>query len=157
MKILSENGKEYKKIYKEDPYLKCFIDKHISVRDYCYECDFANNHYADIILADLWKHKIAKGIINTETGLSLIITNSPKGEKYIERIKNCFAITTLDIKEAGYNLVKKEYSKSFLYGRKQFLLNCEKRGFIKAAKKVKSKGAFKLKLKYYVKKLLGRI
>jgi coenzyme F420-reducing hydrogenase beta subunit len=156
MKINAENGKEYKKIYTEDLYLYCFVGNHISVRDYCYECDFANNHYADIVLADFWKCRTVSKIPDNNTGLSLIITNSSKGEEYISKISDAFTLTILDLDKASYNMVKKSYTEAFFETRKAFIKGCEKQGFIKASSTIKPKGTLKIKLKYYIKKFLGR-
>ena len=156
MKINSQNGKEYKKISKEDPFMLCFVGNHFSVRDYCYECDFADNHYSDIILADFWKCRTVSKIPDKNTGLSLIITNSSKGEKYINKISDSFALTILDLDKASYNIVKKEYSKGFFDKRNEFIKICEEQGFISASKSIKPKGALKTKSKYYIKKLLGK-
>ena len=156
MKISAQNGKEYKKIYTEDPYLYCFIGNHISVRDYCYECDFANNHYADIVLADFWKCRSVSKIPDQNTGLSLIITNSNKGEDFINKISKTFSLTILDLEKSSYNMVKKTYSKEFFEKRKSFIQSCLNGGFIKTAKAIKPKGTVKIKIKYYIKKLLGK-
>lgn len=155
IKIDSVRGKKYVKTYKEDPYFYCFIGNHISVRDYCYKCDFSDNHYSDIILADFWKCRTESQITNNNTGLSLIITCSPKGEEYIQRIRKNFSLTVLDNDRANYNLKKKNVpSCSFMNERESFIDQCINEGFIVASQRFKFKRAVKTKVRYYIKKIL---
>ena len=157
IRIKAENGREYNNFAASDPYFYCFVGNHSSVRDYCYECNFANNHYADIILADFWLIKKASNIKDDDSGVSLIITNSPKGEKIIQAVKNKLTLTLLDKDKATYNLAKKQVNSEFLINRKNFIDTCKEKGFIKASKKLKLNSKFKLKLKYRIKKFLGRV
>lgn len=156
VKVCMENGREYNKWAVEDPYFDCFIGTHYSVRDYCLECQFASNHYADIILADLWKYKTISKIENRNKGISLVITNSLKGESIVQELSKRVALTVLDTEKASYNLVRKTYSNDFLTKRKAFLERCRNIGFWKALQGKKRKKAIKLKVKYLIKKLLGR-
>lgn len=149
------NGEKYVKAYMQDPYFYCFIANHSSVRDYCYKCDFADNHYSDIILADFWMCKTASRIPNNNTGLSLLITCSEQGEKYIEKISKRFSLTVLDNEKATYNLKKKKpRADSFMIERAEFLDNCTNKGFVSAAKKIKLRSALKAKSRFYLKKIL---
>lgn len=155
--IDSVGGRKYIKTLTEDPYFHCFIGNHISVRDYCYKCDFSDNHYSDIILADFWKCRTESKITNNNTGLSLLITCSSKGEDYIQKISKHFSLTVLDNDKACYNLTKKKTpSDSFINERATFIDRCSKEGFIVASKQFKLKNATKAKVRYYIKKILMR-
>lgn len=156
IKIRSENGKEYKRFAKSDIYFDCFVGKnhHKIVRDYCLNCEFANNHYSDIIMADLWKYKTVSNIKNDDKGISLIITNSDLGEKIIKNISKKVALTILDTEKASYNLVPKQYSDNFRENRKQFLQKCKNDGFIQATRNFKLKSQLLLLIKYRIKKLI---
>jgi coenzyme F420-reducing hydrogenase beta subunit len=155
LKMTSRSGKKYLRLYFQDPYFYCFVGNHISVRDYCYKCKFADNHYSDIILADFWKCRTASRIPNNHTGLSLIITCSPKGEEYIQRIRKRFALTILDNEKATYNLKEKNPpSDDFIKNREAFLTKCQNEGFAAATKSIKLKSGVKIKAKFYLKKLL---
>ena len=59
VKITAKNGKKYIKPAIQDPYFHSFVISHVSTRDYCHQCEFAENHYSDIILADFWKFRSA--------------------------------------------------------------------------------------------------
>lgn len=155
IKIDSISGRKYVKMFMQDPYFYSFIGNHISVRDYCYKCEFADNHYSDIIIADFWKCKTESRITNNNTGLSLIITCSQKGEEYIQKIRKSFSLTVLDNQKATYNLKKKIVpSDSFYEKRTSFLSECTDRGFNRAVKNIKLKSGIKAKMRYYIKKFL---
>lgn len=149
------NGRSYVKAYMQDPYFYCFLGNHSSVRDYCYKCNFADNHYSDIILADFWMCKTASRIPNNNTGVSLLITCSEQGERYIDKISKNFSLTILDNEKATYNLKKKiPRSESFMSERAEFLDNCITKGFTVASKKLKLRSALKAKGRFYLKKIL---
>lgn len=157
IKIKTKNGKNYCRFALSDIYFNCFIGLHNSVRDYCYTCNFANNHYSDIILADFWMIKKSSTLKDDDSGVSLILTNSPKGETLIQAVKKNLMLTLLDKEKASYNLVDKQPTVQFLTKRKEFIDCCKNIGFIKTAKKLKQKNQLNLKLKYIVKKFLGRV
>ncbi len=155
IKIRSGNGKEYNNFAVSDPYYYCFIGNHLSVREYCYECTFANNHASDIILADFWKVSTDSRLYNDDTGLSLIISNSNRGNEFIQGLNKELSLTVLDIEKASYNLKKKEPSEHIMQKRTVFLDLCQKEGLIKAVKKsFKLKPRWKMRLKYKIKKIL---
>ncbi len=154
VKVSGKNGRVYSCLATEDAYFDCFVSKHISVRDYCLECEFAENHYADIILADFWKHRSVSKVTNGNKGISLVIANSEKGERAIEAISEQVALTVLDLEQASYNLRKKQVAAGFGAKRAAFLDACNRDGFVLAAGHRKYN--LKFRLKYKVKKWLGR-
>jgi len=154
VRVAGKNGRVYNRLAKEDAYFDCFIGTHASVRDYCLECEFANNHYADIILADFWKHRSISRVDNGNRGISLLLTNSPKGERAIAELSRVVALTVLDLEEASYNLTQKQVTPEFREKRERFLADCNANGFVQAAGPRKFN--WKFRLKYKVKKLLGR-
>ena len=156
IEIKAKNKKAYRSFAIADPYFCAFIGDHTSVRDYCYECKFADNHASDIILADFWLVKKISRVKDDNSGLSLVISNSPKGENALQNIDGQLMRTILDLEKASYNLVQKSYDADFIEQRKEFLQECKKHGFIKTAKKKKRASNFILKWKYRIKKLLGR-
>lgn len=156
VKIRAKNNKEYSKLALEDGYFKCFIGNHISVRDYCLHCNFANNHYADIVLADFWKHKSISNIRNENKGISLVISNSAKGDAAILGLARQCALTVLDLEQASYNLVPKSRSGAFIEQRKAFLEKCQEVGFATATRGMNLRGGVAFRVKYAIKKLLGR-
>lgn len=152
--VRAKNGRTYSRLAGEDAYFDCFVGKHISVRDYCLECEFANNHYADIILADFWKHRSISKIENGNKGISLLIANSEKGERAIEDMSGQVALTTLELEPAAYNLCEKPSKPGFYKERIAFLDECREKGFVMAAGQRQYNRKFRLKHK--IKKLLGR-
>lgn len=156
IKIKGENGKVYSRPAMADPYFDAFISKHLTIRDYCLECEFADNHYADIILADFWKYRTISKIRNYN-GISLIIANSEKGVKAVEALSEQMALTVLDVEKASYNLRGKCFSEKEREARIEFLNRCERDGFAVAVKDNKLRNAMVFRLKFAAKKLLGRV
>ena len=155
IKVTGQNGRTYSRLAGEDAYFDCFIGKHISVRDYCLDCEFANNHCADIILADFWKYKTVSKVDNRNKGISLLITNSEKGERAVAAISGQVGLTMLESERATYNLKDKPARPEIRNARREFLARCEAVGFVSAAGKRKYN--WKFRLKYRIKKLLGRV
>lgn len=91
--ILLSNGR-LKKIYgSEYAYYYYFLNADI-YRDSCYQCKYAGeNRPGDITLGDFWGIEkahpeiLGKSIWKEENGISTIICNTEKGEKYIESCK----------------------------------------------------------------------
>ena len=158
MKIISANGRKYIKPMASDPYFTCFIGAkhHVSVREYCLFCDFANNHYADVILADFWKYKTASKLDNDNKGISLVITNSKKGEDMIDAISKKVALTRLDLDAAAYNLTEKNTSKECIDRRAAFLDAIQKHGIASTIKNVEVKNPIKFKVRYWIRKFIRR-
>ncbi len=153
IKISAENGKTYENFGAADPYFYSFVGSRTNLREYCYECKFANNHYADIILADFWAyHKISK-IENDETGLSLIITNSRKGEEVMNQISNQLAITILELDKAKYNMKERKPEPDMMKKRENFLITAKEKGFIKAFKEEKPMSKGKMKFRFAMSRI----
>lgn len=71
----------------EFPYRKIFIPN-ISVRDSCYQCEFATDRrVSDITLADFQAIHQLNPALNVNMQYSTIITNTKKGERMLEQIK----------------------------------------------------------------------
>lgn len=159
IKIETQNGKIYNKVAISDPYFDCFIGNNrlSTVREYCLNCEFANNHYSDIILADFWKYQYASNIERNNSGISLIISNSTKGDEIIQLIKSNSALTRLDIDLASYNLVNKTPSAEIVVRRAQFLDSVKEKGTSFVLKRIKLRSSVKFKIKYVIKKVIGRI
>lgn len=134
IKICFKNGKKYNSLAKIDPYFSGFIYNHYTVRDNCLTCQFADNHYSDIILADFWLYKKLSDL-PAGNGLSLIITNSFKGEELLKSVKDKMLLKSLEIEKATYNIKKPSVSEEFIKNRHAFLLQAKEQGLIKSAKK----------------------
>ena len=128
----------------------------MSVRDNCLTCTFAENHYADITLADYWKYKTDSKVTNGNKGISLVLTNSLKGEQLIEAIRKKVALTVLDTTKASYNFKNKTYSEAFLKKREAFLQQCKEDGFAAVAKRMPLRSATIYKVIYFIISLIGK-
>ncbi len=83
MKIDFEDNKEYTKPVTEDRYLRSYISN-LFFRDSCYKCSFKDKaSYSDIKLADFWGVERIYKSENDKEGVSLIITNTKRGEKLV--------------------------------------------------------------------------
>ena len=103
IKIDFENGKSYQNMGLYDPYMYSFVYGRTSIRENCLDCHFRDNHYSDMIIADFWKWNTISDLENSEKGISLIITNSKKGEEIIRGIKPEMTMKELPLQEAAYN------------------------------------------------------
>lgn len=84
------NGKIYYGTWFKDKFLRLFLSN-IILRKACYKCNFCNmNRPGDITFADFWGIKFTpEEIANyNDTGISLALINSYKGEKLFEKAKN---------------------------------------------------------------------
>lgn len=95
----AENGQKSKSDYGFfDPYYSAFLYCK-TYRESCYECKFANkNRVSDITLADYWGIQKFHPEFFDENGVSLVLINTEKGKKYLEKIKD-----KLEIIESDYN------------------------------------------------------
>lgn len=92
-----ENGKEYVKNLKEDTFMRGFLSD-LYLRPSCYECtakNFVNN--ADITLADYWGVQDIHPEFDDDRGVSLILVNSKKGQKYMNLIEEKMNVIETDI------------------------------------------------------------
>ena len=133
IKIEFANGKKYNSLGVNDPFFSAFIYKHYSVRDDCLSCKFADNHYSDIVLADFWLYS-QLSTFKENDGISLVITNSNKGENLLNIIKEKLVFQKLDIDSASYNMKKPFYTAEFLNVRKAFLHKAKNTDINNAAK-----------------------
>lgn len=157
IKITAENGKTYKNFAMADPYFYSFIGAAINLRDYCIECEFPENHYADIILADFWAYKRLSKVKNDDTGLSLVISNSEKGEEILQAIADRVTFTKLDLEKASYNMKNKSHGDDFIKKRETFIKNCETDGFLDTMKQVKMQSKTKLMFRYYLGNIKNKV
>lgn len=91
----------YQKSSREDLFLLGFLNGIFS-RKSCYQCKYANlNRISDITIGDfLGLGKEKKFKYSTKNGVSLILTNTKKGEKFLEECKNELFLEERDIDEA---------------------------------------------------------
>lgn len=86
-KITFDNGKTYLEDGVHDPFMTSFLRTGFTVRPSCIECPFKDTpRYADISLGDFWGiQKISN--IDTEKGLSVVLVNNEKGQRWLDAVK----------------------------------------------------------------------
>ena len=83
-----------------DPYYSNFLDCN-TYRESCYNCKFASTtRSSDITLADYWGILSIHNSFYDKNGVSLILINSEKGNKYLDKIKNDISIIETDLNYA---------------------------------------------------------
>lgn len=154
VRICFENGKVYNRLGVEDKYLKSFLYGKCTVRDYCLECKFSDNHASDITIADFWLHEKLSSLRN-ENGISLILCNSSKGKDILEVVGEQFVFAELDLDSATYNHKKTETSENTIRRRQAFLMLCDEKNLRTACETILP-CSFKNKLKNRVARIICR-
>lgn len=99
-KVVFKNGKTYYGIYKEDKFMKASMNANCLSRPSCYTCSFKGfPRYADISLGDCWLNG-KRANLDDDTGTSLVILNTKKGESLFNNIKKTLKIEPIDLKKA---------------------------------------------------------
>lgn len=159
IRVVFQNGKKYVSPGVLDPFLCGFLKEHVNVRDYCYECDFAEHHASDLILADFWRFKAIVKEKNDDRGISLILVNSDKGEYLLNQIKQDLILHEVALDQASYNLHQPNNPKSLLELRERYLDTYQHSGLLHAAKVIRRPEglkAGKILFKYTLRRLLNK-
>lgn len=86
-KVVFKNGKTYYGIYGKDKFMQASMHGNCLSRPSCYECVFKGfPRIADISIGDYWGNK-NETELDDDTGTSVIMINSKKGEEYYNHIK----------------------------------------------------------------------
>jgi len=94
------NGKTYQSQSGNDLFMRLFTGNYI-LRDSCEKCDFKGVHRAsDITVGDFWGIWNLDPEFDDNKGTSLIITNTPKGEVYVHKIKQKLRMKEFDIHDS---------------------------------------------------------
>lgn len=98
------HGKEYKKTFDKDLYMKTFL-RNISLRPSCYKCKFKpSDDISDITIADFWGGDKVMPEMFDDKGMSLVVINSSKGEEIFNSIKKYLNYKKTDLEKAvAYN------------------------------------------------------
>lgn len=82
------NGKEIIDTYESQLYIRLFMSSLITTKG-CFSCPFANmKRNADITIGDFWGIEDVMPDLAVQKGVSLILSNTEKGNMIIERIKH---------------------------------------------------------------------
>lgn len=154
IRVELQNGRQYNSHYYTDPFFHGFFD-HCFLRKCCYQCRFKNAHRADITLADYWRYRDVEGLRNDELGISLVSANSRAAAEWLQ---GCAALQLTEIspEHAAYNYRPAELDQNALRRREQFFSLYQREGFSTAAKKTYLKKTGIFRLKFWLKRKLGR-
>ena len=134
-------------------YFRGFL-KGLFYRDSCYTCDYANNkRVSDITIGDFWGIGMKKPFNNKDKArISVALTNTEKGEKYLLKLSNEIFLEKRDVIEAveGNAQLRKPSIKH--YNHDKFKKDYVKYGFEKAAAKSLNKERIKSAIKSRLKK-----
>lgn len=90
------NGETYRKNFEEDLYMRAFLQD-ICLRPSCYACKFKNaNRVSDVTVADFWGCENILPHMDDDTGTSLLMIHSKKGENLLEAIRKDILIEEVD-------------------------------------------------------------
>lgn len=88
VRVSFKNGELYTKPITEDEYMRGFLNS-IYSKPACYHCEFRNfKSRSDITLADFWGAEVELKELDDNKGISIVLVNSLKGRKLIDKIKN---------------------------------------------------------------------
>jgi len=134
-----ENGKQYESIASYDMYFASFANFKLLNRKSCYSCKFSEKHFSDLTIADFWGYAKVPEIKNDDKGISLIIINSPKGEKMFNQAKEALLVNPLDSSYIKYAVKERKLNRERLENRNKFFAEAKKRGYEKALRGVSFK------------------
>ena len=149
-----KNRKTYRSLASLDPYFSAFVYKKYNVRQYCTHCGFSDHHMSDITLADFWRSKQITGEADNDTGISLILTNTEKGEQALAQCE-ALTVTKLPADAAQYNIKATVPTDGYAEKRERFMQAYQQTDVMQAGKKytvVKGKTALKAHLREILKK-----
>jgi coenzyme F420-reducing hydrogenase beta subunit len=131
---LNSKGVFYRKHRELDSYLLAFFDA-LNYYESCYSCNYAcNERVADITIGDFWGLGIDIPFNHSYTGaISLVLTNTSKGEKFFESVKEKVFCEERSVEEAikGNDQLNRPSKRN--KNRDQFLKLYRENGFEKAS------------------------
>lgn len=153
-----KNGKRYSELSSKSLYMKLFVGNYIS-RPSCEVCKFKGyNRCSDITLGDFWGIWDIDPQWDDDKGTSVVLVHSDKGKLFWDSISSEIMYKEVTLEQAS------EQNPSMLISAKknikrESMLKTIKEGYFAMCEEVfvEPKEAFGIKLKAYVKQLLGKI
>lgn len=100
-KVFFDNGKSYRKDRYHDLYMRGYVENNLFLRKSCDSCIFKGEHrFSDLTLADFWGVGSIERKLDIDKGTSLVIVNSLKGKKIIDKISDNIFIRRVNFSEA---------------------------------------------------------
>ena len=157
LRISYENDEVYERNQRDDIFMKAFLRNTI-LRDSCYQCYFKKiNRMSDITLADFWGIEKVLPEMDDNKGVSLVITNTKKGEELLEKITSNIISKEIKLEDAI------KFNKSFTESapmdknREKFFENLDKIDFEKLVKKYTNKPNILIRVVRKMKSLIAKI
>lgn len=149
LSVKSNNIDISKQCNKKDSFLKLYLNYSGVLRPSCYNCKFTNlKRPSDITIGDFWNVELSLPEMDDNTGVSLVLLNTHKGQEVFSKVKNelqykesntndCFQAHLLypsrrpknrdvfwrDYKSRGLKYVLNKYGKGSYFNRfKQFVM-----------------------------------
>lgn len=83
-----DRGEPYVCAHPQDPYLGCF-GRLLSLRPSCHACPFKGQiRRSDLTLGDYWGISTLFADLDDDRGVSLVLTNTPRGQEWLSRVKD---------------------------------------------------------------------
>lgn len=152
MQIQFDNQKKYRKIFKEDLFGQAFL-QNICLRPSCHACAFKKvNRISDLTLGDFWGN--AGTMKEDDTGISLVLVHSPKGERLLSEVRTACEIQEVPVQKALKGNTPVSESVKANPNREAFFAELDQLPVEELLKKyVSGKLSAKLRVKFTLKKL----
>lgn len=141
-----------------DSFFKGFIDNLI-LRKSCYRCHYAaEQHEADITIADFWGYRRYKEELFDNRGLSLMIANTDRGDEFLKSIdKELLTLNPIDWQYASYVFAERTQHNYDINGRNAFFEYYNRHGYLKAVRKFSLVPTSKKKMLQIGNKIIKRM
>ena len=114
----------------KDPYMRSFL-RDINLNDTCYNCKFKSDKTknADFAIGDGWNINRVRSGMDDNKGVTTVLINSAKGEKFFDDIKNKGHYFPLSLEDALFVRGELEPMKKIPPVREKFFRVLQERGF----------------------------
>lgn len=151
-KVIFSNNTTYYGTYEKDIFMKASMKLNCLSRPSCYSCKFKNfPRYGDITIGDYWIDR-SKSTLDDDTGTSIVLLNSFKGEKYFTDLRKKIKsedVTFDSVKKGNFALYKPLPQSSV--SREEFFERIQKEDFRQVVDSMADNLASKKKIKTIIK------
>ena len=150
------NDTEYCEIFNKDIFMQVFL-KDLCLRSSCYQCGFKSvNRTSDITIADFWGVQNVAPKMFDDKGTSLVLTQSPKGQKIFDEIKSDTNFAEVDCEKSLQFNPAAIRSCIKPKNRDKFMKNIDKLPFDKLVKKYERESLLNVVFRF-IRRVLGKI
>ena len=90
--VLFNNGRKYQSIYRNDWYMKAFLDN-ATLRSSCFQCPAKNRSGCDITLGDFWGVQSLGIPLDLKKGVSALLIHTEKGATFFNEVSSDFLLS----------------------------------------------------------------